>query len=562
MKLISRVKIERFRSLKLITLDEFDDFTVFAGLNNSGKSNVLRALNAFFNEETEQDRQVVVASDYFRGGGKVKRKRQIRITVYFNLPQQFKFNKKIAEAEQLLGGQEFSITKEWVRDEVSPRIYLNEAATPLNSIDRQKIIQFLSLISFRYIPNRVVPTDIIKQEHQALRDALIRRLGAKKAEGEEAFRNFVNSSTKLTTSLADDFRTILPAIKEVRLSTPTSWEEIIFAFGYKLKESSVEFDDVSQGSGIQSLLMFETLHLIDREYGQRFGWRQASIWAVEEPESSLHSSLEAHTALLLSRMAHDPKNRLQVLATTHSDMMIQYSDGGYLVKKTEEGSKLRPLTRAELLDKSAKEGISRWIHPVLYSPITPLFLVDGKIDHLFITRAMETLGLKLNGEVIFLEKLSVSDGATGGSDNILAYIKNNKKIIRLRPIYAPVIVVLDWEDSGKKGTFEALFSETEPFKVVVWPKERSNPKLNQKFRGIERFYSDRLISIAERKVNIYRDKKGVATIEKEDLEKAKEIMFKHIQKSGLRPDDLVYAEYFIKKLIELGDECHMTRVNT
>lgn len=560
MKIISRVKIERFRSLKLVDLNEFEDFTVFAGLNNSGKSNVLRALNSFFNEETEQDRQVVVDSDYFRGGAKVKRKRQIKITVYFNLPQQFKFNKKLGEVEQFLGGKKFSITKEWVRDEPNPRIYLNEAVKPVNINDRQKILQFLSLISFRYIPNRVVPTDIIKQEHHALRDALIRRLGSKKAEGEEAFRNFVNSSSKLTTSIADDFKTILPAIKEIRLSTPTSWEEIIFAFGYKLKESSVEFDDVSQGSGIQSLLMFETLHLIDREYGQRFGWRQASIWAVEEPESSLHSSLEVHTASLLSKMAHDPKNRLQVLATTHSDMMIQYSDKGYLVKKTEEGSKLTPLTRTDLLDKSAQEGISRWTHPVLYSPNTPLFLVDGKIDHLFITRAMETLGLKLNGEVTFLEKLSVSDGATGGSDNILAYIKNNKKIIRLRPIYAPVIVVLDWEDSGKKRTFEALFSETEPFKVVVWPKDHSNPKLNQRFRGVERFYSDRLISIAERKVNIYRNKKGVATIEKEDLELAKEIMFKHIQKSGLHPDDIVYAEYFIKKLIELGDECQMKRV--
>ena len=57
-----------------------------------------------------------------------------------------------------------------------------------------------------------------------------------------------------------------------------------------MKVKDAEIDDASQGSGIQSLLMFETLSLIDRDYFQKFGWRQAAIWAVEEPESSLHSS--------------------------------------------------------------------------------------------------------------------------------------------------------------------------------------------------------------------------------------------------------------------------------
>ncbi len=36
-------------------------------------------------------------------------------------------------------------------------------------------------------------------------------------------------------------------------------------------------DESEQVSGMQSLLMFETLHLIDRDYFQRFGWNQAAI---------------------------------------------------------------------------------------------------------------------------------------------------------------------------------------------------------------------------------------------------------------------------------------------
>jgi hypothetical protein len=71
-------------------------------------------------------------------------------------------------------------------------------------------------------------------------------------------------------------------------------------------------DESEQGSGMQSLLMFETLHLIDRDHFQRFGWKQAAIWAVEEPASSLNTVLEAHAALFRRRIASDRSGRLHL----------------------------------------------------------------------------------------------------------------------------------------------------------------------------------------------------------------------------------------------------------
>ena len=67
--------------------------------------------------------------------------------------------------------------------------YLNgELKQELES--RQRIDQFLSLIKLRYIPNRVLPIDVIRSEHQALRDVLVRRLGRKKVEAEAFERVF------------------------------------------------------------------------------------------------------------------------------------------------------------------------------------------------------------------------------------------------------------------------------------------------------------------------------------------------------------------------------------
>jgi predicted ATP-dependent endonuclease of OLD family len=53
MKLLTNIRIEGFRSIQEAEIELDADLTAFAGLNNSGKSNVLRGLNAFFNDETD-----------------------------------------------------------------------------------------------------------------------------------------------------------------------------------------------------------------------------------------------------------------------------------------------------------------------------------------------------------------------------------------------------------------------------------------------------------------------------------------------------------------------------
>jgi predicted ATP-dependent endonuclease of OLD family len=53
MKLLTNIRIEGFRSIQEAEIELDTDVTAFAGLNNSGKSNVLRGLNTFFNDETD-----------------------------------------------------------------------------------------------------------------------------------------------------------------------------------------------------------------------------------------------------------------------------------------------------------------------------------------------------------------------------------------------------------------------------------------------------------------------------------------------------------------------------
>ncbi len=547
MKLITKIEIKGFRSIRNAELSGVEDFTAFAGLNNSGKSNFLRALNAFFNGYTDPNKELDVDEDYFRPDLKFKKAKRIRVSVTFSLPDGFRFRRGLESVEALLFERRFTIAKEWRRKEPLPTYFLNDEKLDLEN--RQRIDQFLQLVNFRYIPNRVLPTEVIRGEHRNLRDVLVRRLGRRALGQEETFAALRDTSQNMIRELVKRLKEATPDIGDVRLATPASWVDMIFTFGYRLGRDDVEIDDVSQGSGIQSLLMLETLYLIDRDYFQKFGWRQAAVWAVEEPESSLHASLEARVASYLSSIASDPTSRLQVLCTTHSDLMIQYADKAVVVEKNGWETVCNPESNPRAaMEIVSRTGISRWVHPILYHPLDLLILVEGKFDAAFLEEAFKLIRPTQKVEVSYLEKLE-DGGGTGGVDEVFRYVKSNVAAIKSRRPEAPVIVVLDWDAANRADRFRRLFTEIDPAKVLVWPETAFNPILGNSFKGIERHFSDRIIQEGEtRGVTVFRSPAGVCSIERDNYGQAKQT-FHEIVKQGLQVTDLAYARAFVEEIL-------------
>ena len=529
------------------------DFTAFAGINNSGKSNVLRALNAFFNGHTDLGQRLNVDDDYYRPDLKLKKAKEISVRVVFELPDHFKFRKDLKPVETLLGSRSFSIEKKWRRNTPFPAYFLN--GKELSPEDRLKIDQFLQLINFRYIPNRVLPVDIIRNEQPALRDLLVGRLRHRARQHDAAFSAIQETSETIIQELAGRLTEASPDAGAVRLATPTSWSDMAFTFGYRLGNGDFEMTDAVQGSGVQSLLMLETLYLIDSDYFQTFGWKQADIWAVEEPESSLHTSLEARVAYFLSSIANKPESRLQVLCTTHSDLMVQYSGATILVaKENTETICETALDSHDALEKISLAGISRWVHPILHYPAVPLILVEGKTDVDFFQGVLKLICPNRRLEVACLETISES-GAKGGVDRLLQYVKENKDPIKARSSYAPVLVVLDWDAQKKVESFQKLFHDNDPFIAIAWPSSSFNPKLSDTFHGVERHFSDRMIEKAENNgANFVYDKQGVYSVkDKEEYRKVKKTL-NEIVREGLEANDLEHAEVFIKEILQKLDE--------
>ena len=109
-------------------------------MNNSGKSNVLRALNAFFNDETDPGLPLNVDDDYFRPDRLKKKRKRIRVSIKFQLPKSFKFRRGLEGSKALLAGDAFTVMKEWVRDNPLPVFFLNGQELDLH--DRQKLAAF------------------------------------------------------------------------------------------------------------------------------------------------------------------------------------------------------------------------------------------------------------------------------------------------------------------------------------------------------------------------------------------------------------------------------------
>lgn len=85
MKIISKIEINYFRSTYSVDLKKINDLNVLIGGNDSGKSNVLKALNLFFNNETELGQGFFFMDDLTRKRSEEARATKGRATIWIKV---------------------------------------------------------------------------------------------------------------------------------------------------------------------------------------------------------------------------------------------------------------------------------------------------------------------------------------------------------------------------------------------------------------------------------------------------------------------------------------------
>lgn len=543
MQLISELEIRNFRSIRNIKIGGITDFSCFCGQNNAGKSNILKALNLFFNNETDPGRSLRIDEDYNVAERVARKKAIISVEAKFNLPSFFKFRRELQNVSDRLG-HSFSIRKSWTRDSPEPSFHLD--GNGLDANDSELVRQFLALIRFRYVPNRVLPLDIIRSEQKAITDSLIKRLKFSSDESDRVFEHIREQAKSLSANLGSEFSELISNFSNVSLNTPRAWGDLIFNLGYRVSES---IDDEFQGSGAQSVLLLETLALVDRDYYKQFGWRQATIWGFEEPESSLHHSLELGVATKIQSLAKDDSVRLQIFCTTHANSVVQFSTSRFFVRRdTGASSEAFPLLASDHIEEIWNSGVAPWIHPLLRDPGQAMLIFEGKLDFdIFnVVKGLLPGGLNLRG--YYLGNLD-SVNASGGDSRLLQYLQNNASAIKQREHKGNLYVVLDWDSASKVGSFQKI-SDSKTYKVAAWAESDLNPELSKDFRGIERALSSAFVKEVAAAASVQLiQRQGQIAVHPADYQKLKYALNDRITK-GVMLDDIKLVVAFFTALLK------------
>lgn len=265
MKLIKKIEVNYFRSLYNATMDNVADLNIIFGRNDSGKSNLLRALNLFFNDVVDSGNWLdfnVDMSDARRERARAAKGRQfIWIKITFSIPENY----------QNSLGVELSVKRQWNRDGE-----MNQTVFPsLKGSGKQaRLTRFLNEIDFRYIPavkDIEVYADLIETMYQSAAETDSLR---------EATERFVDAIEGQTTSLSQQLTKLFGG--PARLAPPTEMSRLFRNLDFAHGDDGHSLLR-QKGDGIKARHIPELLRFINtRDSRKRF-----YVWGFEEPENSL-----------------------------------------------------------------------------------------------------------------------------------------------------------------------------------------------------------------------------------------------------------------------------------
>jgi energy-coupling factor transporter ATP-binding protein EcfA2 len=493
MRFITSIRIRDFRSIAAADVEDLRDIVPVVGLNGSGKSNLMRALNLFFTGQVERQSGINLQRDFREPGRKVKRRVAVEVDLDYSVFEDLRQDYLDALRSISGGARQVTIRKEWT---VEPGLSvfsapLGETVQPLRPDQLPAVDRVLGMVRFRYLPNHVHPSRILENEENEIRGMLFARLRRRQVLQEQTVKEISAAADELMQPIIDVMKRATGEVSRVELATPRDWRELAWAFGMKLRgPQSQAFDALVHGSGVQSVLAYSILHAVDTSFLGSFGWRKGAVWALEEPESFLHVGLQEELARLLA--SYTEKDPLQILVTTHATPFLGISDKGLLTQTDAMGrTEMACVSRKELVNTAFTSRIAPWAHALHVGPPKPMLLVEGVSDRDLLLRAYEQSGIGNPYQILALPDLHAD---LQGGDDIPSYLKYNAPALAARPDDSPVFVLRDWESGPKPiAAIQSALSIHSTSRCFSWPLDLTNSDLSERFVGIEKFLSTSFI---------------------------------------------------------------------
>lgn len=341
--IIKKIEIDNFRSInKKLVIDSKDSaLKTFIGPNNSGKSNILRALNLFFNVETEPGNQYDPNRDISIGSSK-----SINITL------SFQFAKTVDKNITTFIDKKYpDVFKDYIIP-ITLRLYPNGStqyifttgkgrkSTAMDDL-RQRITDYINCVyipaikDYRNIINRDMMRKIVASTFQGWgRGRTSKVLGEHKENFQKIMDNLQNILNISGNTMTEMFKGVISSIQRFDFSLPyDNLEDLLGRLSFQITEEGIteQVSLDSEGSGIQSYTIYSMLKLLHELRPTNTFKKSKFVWLIEEPETFMHHDLQRKTFQKLKEYG----NEGHIFISTHSPIFIDKSDfsNSFLIKK-------------------------------------------------------------------------------------------------------------------------------------------------------------------------------------------------------------------------------------
>ena len=479
---IIKLIAKNYRSLEDVEIEFNPYYNALSGKNNSGKSNIIKAINSFLTHN------VRFFSNYPTGPidyntdypywKKAKEKIDVEIHLELDRDNDAGLNKFIRELifkEEETSGSEkellilkgkvqpdsknteievfygdHQISDEYKRDELMNRIRSSESVLFHNSTENDE------------------PFFIAQRRRDSLSSYLsaddLEQITKKKSTLERA----VKKSLKKHQT---EFGSLLGRLTEkydVSLGIPSfNIDRESIEISLKEKGIEVSLEDWGSGTKNRTLILLNLMNAKRIQQSSNLNKRLTPIVIIEEPESFLHPSAQAEFGRILQDIAQEFK--IQIITATHSPYLLSHKEpkANVLLERdlssNEKGSRVIDTEGEKWYEPFALSlGISGDdfgpLKSTIFSGTSDIIMVEGESDKKYFELLKEEKHqnnkLNFNGEIF----------AYGGAGNI----KNNILLRFVKERFKRFVVTVDRDKfSDTKKTFESLgLKEGKEFIVI------------------------------------------------------------------------------------------------
>jgi len=375
MEIISNIQIRKFRSIKsLVRNFSPTHLNIFVGKNDQGKSNLLRALNLFFNGETDAGQGFRFEDDYcYHANTGTGSRYEVRIDLTITPPKgRFKH------------AMPLKWTKKWRRDgSVSEqRVYI-DSGEELHQ--NNNVYKWLDKLRYRYVPaikGQEYFSNLMGELHDVLNETYEEVLT-------EQGENFISGIQNITDKITNQLQAQIGIANTIQV--PSDFKQLFsnLDFGSTVGKNTYHLKQRGDGIKVRHIpIILKYMAEQEKNISIPGYVKPDTIWGFEEPENNL----ELLYAYDLASKFKEYASAIQIFVTTHSPAFYSLDktdiDGVhsyYLIQDKDSCTTLKQISHDDTDDLHEKMGILPLIEPYLtkiYSHQQEITLLKDELDNL------------------------------------------------------------------------------------------------------------------------------------------------------------------------------------